>query len=118
MNVEIILSPATELTPAPISAPNPKAARRTLEFFTAQINNEHTRKAYMNAARRFSLWCGADCYLKVVRQSQLRITLATGLLLRLLLWDTASQFDRLRSPIHPHVSAGIPQPARASSSSG
>jgi site-specific recombinase XerD len=38
-------------------APTPKAARRVLEFFTAQINNDHTRAAYMNAARRFAQWC-------------------------------------------------------------
>src|ERR1035438_4159095 len=54
---EIILSPAPELAPAPIFAPTPKAARRTLEFFTAQINNDHTRKAYLNATRRFAQWC-------------------------------------------------------------
>ena len=57
MTNEIILSPAPELTPAPIFAPTPKAARRTLEFFTAQINNDHTRKAYLNATRRFAEWC-------------------------------------------------------------
>jgi site-specific recombinase XerD len=38
-------------------APTPKAARRVLEFFTAQINNDNTRAAYMNATRRFALWC-------------------------------------------------------------
>ena len=38
-------------------APTPKAARRVVEFFTAQINNDHTRKAYLNATRRFSAWC-------------------------------------------------------------
>ena len=54
---ELILFRAPELTPAPIFAPTPKAARRTLEFFTAQINNDHTRKAYLNAARRFAQWC-------------------------------------------------------------
>jgi integrase/recombinase XerD len=57
MNQEIIPSPAPELAPAPIFAPTIKAARRTLEFFTAQINNDHTRKAYLNAARRFAKWC-------------------------------------------------------------
>lgn len=57
MTTEIILSPAPELAPAPIFAPTPKAARRTLEFFTAQINNDHTRKAYLNATRRFAEWC-------------------------------------------------------------
>jgi site-specific recombinase XerD len=28
-----------------------------LEFFTAQISNDHTRKAYRNATRRFAQWC-------------------------------------------------------------
>jgi site-specific recombinase XerD len=28
-----------------------------LEFFTAQVNNDHTRKAYLNATRRFATWC-------------------------------------------------------------
>jgi hypothetical protein len=44
-----ILSPAAELQPAALFTPTPKAARRVLEFFTAQINNDHTRKAYLNA---------------------------------------------------------------------
>ena len=59
MTTEIILSPAPELQPAPLFTPTPKAAKRVLEFFTAQINNDHTRKAYMNAASRFAQWCDA-----------------------------------------------------------
>src|ERR1700722_4083440 len=55
----IVLAPAPELLPAPLFAPTPKAAKRVLEFFTAQINNDHTRKAYLNATRRFAEWCGA-----------------------------------------------------------
>lgn len=54
---EIILAPAPELQPAPLFTPTPKAARRVLEFFTAQINNDHTRKAYLNATRHFAEWC-------------------------------------------------------------
>ena len=42
---------------ATLYTPTPKAAKRVLEFFTAQINNDHTRKAYLNAARRFAAWC-------------------------------------------------------------
>jgi hypothetical protein len=34
-----------------------KAAQRVLEFFTGQINNDHTRRAYVNATRRFAAWC-------------------------------------------------------------
>ena len=54
---EVILSPAPALQPAALFRPTPKAARRVLEFFTAQINNDHTRKAYLNATRRFAAWC-------------------------------------------------------------
>ena len=56
-STEIIPAPAAELRPAALFTPTPKAARRVLEFFTAQINNDHTRKAYLNATRRFAEWC-------------------------------------------------------------
>jgi hypothetical protein len=55
---------STELVPASppmfqvsLFAPTPAASRRAIEFFTAQINNDHTRKAYLNAAREFAAWC-------------------------------------------------------------
>ncbi|MGH9454363.1 MAG: phage integrase N-terminal SAM-like domain-containing protein, partial [Terriglobia bacterium] len=35
------------------------AAKRVLEFFTARINNDHTRKSYLNATKRFDEWCSA-----------------------------------------------------------
>jgi site-specific recombinase XerD len=57
MTTEITLSRSPELLPAPFFTPTPKAAKRVLEFFTAQVNNDHTRKAYMNATRRFAEWC-------------------------------------------------------------
>lgn len=53
----IVLAPAPALLPAALFAPTPKASKRVVEFFTAQINNDHTRKAYLNAARRFAAWC-------------------------------------------------------------
>ena len=56
---DILVSPRRKLNPAPLFAPTPKAAKRVLEFFTAQINNGHTRKAYLNATRRFAEWCDA-----------------------------------------------------------
>jgi integrase/recombinase XerC len=37
--------------------PTPKAAKRVRDFFTAQLHNDHTRKAYLNATRRFAEWC-------------------------------------------------------------
>ncbi|MEO9150596.1 MAG: hypothetical protein ABI212_14730, partial [Burkholderiaceae bacterium] len=38
--------------------PTPAAAKRTLEFFTANIRNANTRKAYARAVSEFSAWCG------------------------------------------------------------
>jgi hypothetical protein len=35
-------------------APNPAAARRTLEFFTANIRSPNTRKAYARAGVEFA----------------------------------------------------------------
>jgi site-specific recombinase XerD len=57
MTAELVPAPAS--VPAALFAPTPKAAKRVFEFFTTQINNDHTRKAYMNAARRFAAWCEA-----------------------------------------------------------
>ncbi len=37
--------------------PNPKAAERFFEFFTANIRNRNTRRAYYKAVCRFSAWC-------------------------------------------------------------
>ncbi len=56
---QLVLSPAPAVLPAPLFAPTPKAAKRVLEFFATQINNDHTRKAYFNATRRFAGWCKA-----------------------------------------------------------
>ena len=40
-------------------APSEAAGRRTLEFFTANIRNANTRKAYARAATEFAAWCNA-----------------------------------------------------------
>ena len=39
--------------PATIRRAGPQAAERTVEFFTAQIRNPHTRAAYAAAVTRF-----------------------------------------------------------------
>ncbi len=39
--------------PATIRRAGPQAAERTVEFFTAQIRNPHTRAAYTAAVTRF-----------------------------------------------------------------
>jgi site-specific recombinase XerD len=57
---ELMIANSAELTPAALFAPTPKAQKRVVEFFTAQVNNDHTRRAYVNATRRFSDWCAAQ----------------------------------------------------------
>jgi len=59
MSSAILPSPPPAVLSAWLFTPTPKAAKRVFEFFTTQINNDHTRKAYMNAARRFAEWCEA-----------------------------------------------------------
>ena len=40
--------------------PTPQAAKRTLEFFTANIRNPNTRKAYARAVAGFAAWCAQN----------------------------------------------------------
>ena len=42
--------------PVTIRRAGPQAAERTVEFFTAQIRNPHTRAAYAAAVTRFFTW--------------------------------------------------------------
>ena len=45
------------MLPAVIVAAGERACRRFLEFFTAQIRNPNTRRAYAQAVARFLEWC-------------------------------------------------------------
>ena len=42
------------------TAPAAKARRRLAEFFTAELRSDNTRRAYLNAAKKFSAWCGEN----------------------------------------------------------
>jgi site-specific recombinase XerD len=50
---------AAARTPALVSAAGERAAYRFLEFFTAQIRNPHTRRAYARAVGEFCAWLEA-----------------------------------------------------------
>jgi hypothetical protein len=56
---EFVLTPAAWLQPASLFTPTPKAAQRVLEFSARRPITITRRKAYLNAARRFSDWCDA-----------------------------------------------------------
>lgn len=47
----------SRLVPAAVHAAGPKATRRFLEFFTAQIRNRNTREAYRRSLGDFLAWC-------------------------------------------------------------
>jgi hypothetical protein len=47
----------TYIVPALIADLGDAAGWRYVEFFTANINNDHTRRAYARACGRFFAWC-------------------------------------------------------------
>jgi hypothetical protein len=58
MSRELVLSPTPAVFPARLFTPTPKAAKHVVEFFTTQISNEHTRKAYLFTLARILLRYG------------------------------------------------------------
>ena len=59
-DLAIITSPAPRgalLMPALITEAGPDAEERFFEFFTAEIRNPNTRRAYARAVRDFLRWC-------------------------------------------------------------
>ncbi len=59
MSTEIVIHPRKGITtvPALIADAGDQAARRFLEFFTANIRNRNTRAAYAQAVAQFLRWC-------------------------------------------------------------
>ncbi len=54
------LSSHDALLPALVRHDGPRASKRFLEFFAAQIRNRNTRAAYARASGRFFHWCQED----------------------------------------------------------
>jgi site-specific recombinase XerD len=52
---------AAQHAPALVAAAGERAAYRYLEFFTAQIRNPHTRRAYARAVGEFCAWLDIAC---------------------------------------------------------
>jgi Phage integrase, N-terminal SAM-like domain len=53
-----VVKPGGAAVPAVVAAAGEQASWRYLEFFTANIRNPHTRRAYGRACARFFAWCG------------------------------------------------------------
>jgi site-specific recombinase XerD len=60
-------APVASLASVPaLFAASPKAAKRFLEYFAANIRNANTRRAYVRAILRFSSWCEAQNITEIV----------------------------------------------------
>lgn len=64
MTGSLVISPRSSLAaagmlqlPALIAAAGPRASKRFVEFFTANIRNKNTRQAYARACGAFLAWC-------------------------------------------------------------
>jgi site-specific recombinase XerD len=51
------MAPATQLIPSLIADAGDQATWRYIDFFTVNIRNPHTRRAYTRACRQFFSWC-------------------------------------------------------------
>ena len=56
-NIPRSLAAVSVATTPALFVPNAKAAERFFEFFTANIRNKNTRRAYYKAVCRFADWC-------------------------------------------------------------
>jgi site-specific recombinase XerD len=56
-NTGILSGAGTGITLPALFHPDAATAKRVLEFFTANIRNPNTRKAYAKAAGDFAIWC-------------------------------------------------------------
>jgi site-specific recombinase XerD len=53
----LVVRPDTYIVPSLLADAGEEAGWRYVEFFTANINNPHTRRAYARACARFFAWC-------------------------------------------------------------
>jgi hypothetical protein len=53
----VLLGKQNEWSLPALFSTDEKTAERILEFFTAQIRNHNTRKAYAIAVSEFAAWC-------------------------------------------------------------
>jgi site-specific recombinase XerC len=58
MSNELALATSSQV-PALIASAGDRASIRFLEFFSANIRNPHTRRAYYRAAEEFLAWCAS-----------------------------------------------------------
>ena len=68
-----LVTVAVDRVPALVTAAGDRAAYRFLEFFTAQIRNANTRRAYARAVRAFLIWLEAQGVASIAAASSLHV---------------------------------------------
>ena len=71
--VTLLVTIAADRVPALVVAAGDRAAYRFLEFFTAQIRNPNTRRAYVRAVGAFLTWLEAQGAASIVEASSLHV---------------------------------------------
>jgi site-specific recombinase XerD len=69
----LALDPSCDLAVPTVFAGSVEAARRFLEFFVTQINNDGTRKCYLNVVRHFCAWCDSRNIVELRRVEPMHI---------------------------------------------
>jgi hypothetical protein len=64
-----LVSFAAHASPALVAAAGERACVRFLEFFTANIRNPHTRRAYARGVGEFLTWCERGGVASIIRLS-------------------------------------------------
>ena len=63
---------SVEVCPALVVASGERAEQKFLEFFTANIRNRNTRRAYAQAVREFLAWCEGHRVPSIARRETAR----------------------------------------------
>jgi integrase/recombinase XerC len=77
MNELVPLAPSSTL-PELVAAAGERASMRFLEFFTANIRNVHTRRAYARAAEEFLTWCAGVASIAAVQPVHVATWIESG----------------------------------------
>ena len=87
--------------PPALFLPAPEAAERFFEFFTANIRNKNTRRAYYKAACRFSDWCDGKGLLDLAKVKPVHVAAYIEGLLQELARPSVKQHLAALIPVGP-----------------
>ncbi len=92
MDNQLLVPETNDLIPMQVAAAGETAARRFIEFFTANIRNRNTRQAYARAVSDFFRWCEGRGFVISTASSQCTwLPISSS-------WDVAHRSQREAAP--------------------